>query len=110
MDTKKLMQTNDSAGLLVLRLVTGAIFIAHGLPKFGWDGGEGSLAGQATSMESMGFRLPFISALLIGITEIFGGALLMAGFFTRIAAATQTFAMLVITGCCSVLPDDGRRR
>lgn len=38
MDMKKLMHTSDSIGLLVLRVVTGAIFIGHGLPKFGWDG------------------------------------------------------------------------
>jgi putative oxidoreductase len=95
MDTKKLMRTSDSIGLLVLRLVTGAIFVAHGLPKFGWDGGEGSLAGAASSMESMGIPFPFISGILIGTTEIFGGALLMAGFMTRFVTAAQTFAMLV---------------
>ncbi|MFT5140887.1 MAG: putative oxidoreductase [Rhodothermales bacterium] len=95
MDTKKLMQTSDSVGLLVLRLVTGAIFIAHGLPKFGWDGGEGNLASLTSSMESMGIPLPFISGILIGTTEIFGGALLMAGFMTRIVTAAQTFGMLV---------------
>ena len=95
MNMKTLMQTRDSLGLLVLRVVTGAIFIAHGLPKWGWDGGEGSLSGLAENFGNMGIPLPTISAVLLGSTEIFGGALLIAGFMTRVTAATQTFAMLV---------------
>ena len=39
--------------------------------------------------------LPYLSAILVGSTEIFGGALLIAGFMTRIVTAAQTFAMLV---------------
>ena len=43
MDLKKLMKTSDSIGLAVLRVVTGAVFMAHGLPKLGLMG-DGSLA------------------------------------------------------------------
>lgn len=92
---EKLMHTSGSIGLLVLRVVTGAVFIGHGLPKFGWDGGEGSLAGLATNMENMGIPLPYISGIVIGCTEIFGGALLILGLFTRVVSAMQAFAMMV---------------
>ncbi len=95
MNIKSLMETRDSFGLLVLRVVTGIIFIAHGLPKFGWDGGEGSLAGMAANLEQMGVPLPYFSAILVGSTEVFGGALLIAGYMTRVVTAAQTFAMLV---------------
>ena len=94
MDFKKLMETRDSVGLAVLRVVTGAVFIAHGLPKFGFIG-DGSLAKTADMMGNMGIPLPAVSAFLIAATDTFGGALLIAGFMTRFVTATQVFALLV---------------
>ena len=94
MNMKKMMATTDSWGLLGLRLVTGTIFIAHGLPKFGVGGGEG-LAGLAGWLGSMGVPLPMLSAILVASSEAIGGALLIVGFMTRFAAATQVIAMLV---------------
>ena len=94
MNLKKLMETSDSLGLLVLRVVTGAIFIAHGLPKLGLLGGRG-LAGTAEGFANMGIPLPSISAFLVATTEVFGGVLLIMGFLTRIVTAAQAFAMLV---------------
>jgi putative oxidoreductase len=95
MNMNKLMETRDSLGLLVLRVVTGAIFIAHGLPKWGWDGGEGSLSALTEMLAGRGIPLPSVGAVLLGSTEIFGGALLIVGFMTRFVGAAQTFAMLV---------------
>lgn len=95
MQLQKLMETGDRLGLAVLRVVTGAVFVGHGLPKFGWDGGEGSIAATANSFANMGIPLPLISAWLIGVTEVFGGALLIAGFMTRLVSAAQCFGMLV---------------
>ena len=94
MDLKKLMKTSDSIGLAVLRVVTGAIFMAHGLPKLGLMG-DGSLAATTESFDSVGIPLPAISALIVGIVEAVGGALLIAGLMTRVVTATQTIAMLV---------------
>ena len=43
-------------GLLVLRLVVGALFIGHGTQKlFGWFGGYG-VEGTGGFMESLGYR------------------------------------------------------
>ena len=91
---KKLMSTNDSWGLLGLRLATGAIFIAHGLPKFGIGGG-GGLEGTASFLGGMGVPLPMLNAILVASSETIGGAMLIIGFMTRFAAATQVIAMLV---------------
>jgi putative oxidoreductase len=93
MDMKKLMSTTDSWGLLGLRLVTGSVFIAHGLPKFGFGGG--GLAGTAEMLGNMGIPLPMVAAFLVASAELIGGGLLIIGFMTRLAAATQVFAMLV---------------
>ena len=94
MNMKKLMATTDSWGLLGLRLATGAIFIAHGLPKFGVGGG-GGLEGTAGWLGGMGLPLPMLMAILVASSEAIGGAMLMVGFMTRFAAATQVIAMLV---------------
>jgi putative oxidoreductase len=91
---KKLMSTTDSWGLLGLRLVTGTIFIAHGLPKFGFMGG-GGLEGTAAWLGGMGVPLPMLNAVLVASSETVGGAMLIVGFMTRFAAATQVIAMLV---------------
>jgi putative oxidoreductase len=96
MNFKKLMSTNDSWGLLGLRLVTGIIFIAHGLPKFG-IGSERGLAEFAGWLGSIGVPLPMLSAILAASSEAIGGAMLIVGVMTRFAAATQVIAMLVAT-------------
>ena len=94
MNMKKLMATTDSWGLLGLRLATGAVFIAHGLPKFGIGGG-GGLEGTAGWLGGMGVPLPMLNAILVASSETIGGAMLIVGFMTRFAAATQVIAMLV---------------
>jgi len=94
MNMKKLMATTDSWGLLGLRLATGAIFIAHGLPKFGIGEG-GGLEGLASWLGGMGLPLPMLMAILVASSEAIGGAMLIVGFMTRFAAATQVIAMLV---------------
>jgi putative oxidoreductase len=94
MNMKKLMATTDSWGLLGLRLATGAIFIAHGLPKFGFGEG-GGLEGLAAWLGGMGLPLPMLMAILVASSEAIGGAMLIVGFMTRFAAATQVIAMLV---------------
>jgi len=94
MNFKKLMSTSDSWGLLGLRLVTGIIFIAHGLPKSGLTEGSG-IAGTGEFLGGLGVPLPLVSAFLLAATELVGGALLIVGFMTRLVASAQVFAMLV---------------
>lgn len=74
-------------GLLVLRLVVGALFIAHGLQKlFGWFNGDG-INGTADLLAGFGYRETTILAWVTGVTELTGGALLVLGLFTPIGAA-----------------------
>jgi len=74
-------------GLLVLRLVVGALFIGHGTQKlFGWFGGYG-VEGTGGFMDSLGYRPGKRYAVLGGIAEAGGGLLLFLGLFTPLAAA-----------------------
>lgn len=76
-------------GLLVLRLVLGATMLGHGLRKllgvFGGAGIDGFAAalGSAFGFDSYTSVLAWITAL----TETLGGALLIVGMFTPLAAA-----------------------
>lgn len=75
------------AGLLVLRLVLGATFVGHGLQKvFGLFGGPG-IDGFAQTLGGFGFRAPTVLAWVTGVTELAGGALVLLGVFTPLAAA-----------------------
>lgn len=94
MNFNKLMSTNNSWGLLALRLAAGAIFISHGSGKFGIGGG-GGLDGVTGMVTSLGFPMPGLFAILLASSEFIGGILLVLGFMTRFAAFTQVIAMAV---------------
>jgi putative oxidoreductase len=82
-------------GLALLRLTTGLILTAHGTQKlFGWFGGSGlDVTGQL--FETMGFLPGRRHALMAGLAETGGGALLALGLFTPIGAAFTCSVMLV---------------
>lgn len=73
---------------LMLRLALGAIFIVHGLPKLT------GLEGTAQFFAQVGIPAPFVMALVVGVIELIGGALLLIGYQTRIAAALLALNML----------------
>jgi putative oxidoreductase len=71
-------------GLLVLRLVTGLVWIGHGTQKlFGWFGAKqrGTLEGEFTHF---GYHPPLLFGYLAGTTELTGGLLLASGFATPV--------------------------
>ncbi|MFJ2367713.1 DoxX family protein [Microbacterium sp. NPDC087665] len=80
-----------SWGLLVLRVVVGAIFVAHGAQKIF----EYTLAGTIGSFAGMGVPLPEIAAPLVAFVELIGGAMLLVGLFTRLAGILLAVDMLV---------------
>lgn len=90
---------NPSAGapaltdlaLLVARVALGVILVAHGWQKFD----EWTVAGTAASFEGMGVPAPSVSAAVVTGAEVIGGALLIVGLFTPIAAAANAVSMLV---------------
>jgi putative oxidoreductase len=81
-------------GRLLLRLTLGGFFIGHGTQKlFGWFGGHGP-EGTAQFFEQLGLRPGRHQALAAGAAEAGGGALLVAGLATPLAASTLTATML----------------
>ena len=88
----------DSAdlGLVVLRLVIGLIFAAHGAQKaFGWWGGPG-YAGWTGALQHMGMRPAPWWALVSTAAEVAGGLLLALGLLTPLAAAALIGQAVVI--------------
>ncbi|TFH67534.1 DoxX family protein [Gammaproteobacteria bacterium LSUCC0057] len=97
LSAKTLYTTAAGYDALALRLVAGAIFIAHGAQKlFGWFGG-GGLEKTGQWMASIGLEPGYLMALLAGGAEFFGGLLLVVGLLTRPAALACAFTMLVAT-------------
>ena len=88
-----IMPRTDSrydAGLAILRVVTGAVFLAHGAQKLFQYG----LAGVTGSFVRMGVPLPAITAPLVSGLEFFGGIALIAGLLTRLVALGLAIDML----------------
>ena len=74
--------------LLVLRLVIGAIMIAHGYSKV-----FGGFSHVHDMVQHIGF--PSWTAYLLAATEFFGGILIIAGLFTRFVALAMLIDMSV---------------
>ncbi|HST84310.1 MAG TPA: DoxX family protein [Kineosporiaceae bacterium] len=74
-------------GRFAARALIGSLFIGHGTQKlFGWFDGPG-LDGTQGMMESLNLRPGRQHALAAGLTETTGGALLVAGLATPLAAS-----------------------
>ena len=75
--------------LLILRVALGVIFIFHGYPKL--------FAHTRETMQAfshMGF--PSFLAYIAGVIEFFGGCMLIAGLFTRVAGLLIAGEMAVV--------------
>lgn len=93
--TRRILATDQSWGLLALRIPVGIIFMAHGAQKlFGWFGGYG-LEGTGGFFATLGLEPGYFLALLAGSAEYFGGLALVLGFLVRPAAAALAITMLV---------------
>jgi putative oxidoreductase len=79
--------------LLVLRLVVGLLFAAHGAQKlFGMFGG-GGLEGTAGMFDNIGLRPGAVHARAAGTAEFAGGMLIALGLLTPFAAAALIAVM-----------------
>jgi putative oxidoreductase len=82
---KKLLQTENDAASLVMRVLLGIVFFPHGAQKvFGWFGGHGFIGTMNMFTYKMG--IPVFFAFLAIMAESLGSVALITGFLTRIAA------------------------
>ncbi|MDX5361107.1 MAG: DoxX family protein [Alphaproteobacteria bacterium] len=83
-------------GDLIIRASAGLILVPHGAQKlFGAFGGHG-LDGTAQFFSTqLGLEPAFLLALLVAVTEFFGGIALAAGLLTRVAALGIVVLMAV---------------
>jgi putative oxidoreductase len=86
--------TPDRA-LLALRLLAGGVFVAFGVGKFV------NHASELASFKTYGLPLPEVFVIVIGVIELAGGALLIAGLLVRPAAlvlAGDMVGAIVVSG------------
>jgi putative oxidoreductase len=82
-------------GLLIVRIVVGALFIGHRLQKLaGWFGGRG-LAGTGEWLESLGLRHGRRWAALAGTLEALGGLFFGLGLFNPMGTVFISAVMLM---------------
>jgi putative oxidoreductase len=82
-------------GRLLLRLILGGFFVGHGTQKlFGWFGGNGLSATGEFFEQSLGLKPGKAHASAAGVAEAGGGALLVVGLETPLAAAAIIATML----------------
>jgi len=86
---------NSDRGLLLLRLASGGVFVAFGLGKFV------NHASELASFKAYGLPAPELFVLVIGVVEVVGGVLLIAGVYTSLAAlvlAGDMVGAIIVSG------------
>ena len=82
------------AGILVLRLGFGIMFIFHGFPKIMAGPSDWEKAGM--NMQAIGISfLPVFWGFMSALAEFGGGVLLMMGLFTRVTASFMLVNMII---------------
>lgn len=88
---ERLLRRYQDFGLMILRLTVGIIFAIHGFSKIFHGGG---ITATIQTFADLGVYLPSITAWLVALGELLGGACLILGLFTRETAVYLAFIML----------------
>lgn len=88
-----------AVGLLLLRVVLGALLIPHGMQKLFGSFGGGGPKGTGAFFEQIGIKPGYVLALVAGLAEFVGGVLIILGFLTPLAAVAviATMAVAILT-------------
>jgi uncharacterized membrane protein YphA (DoxX/SURF4 family) len=87
---KKMIQTDNLASTLLIRLMVGLVFISEGVQKFLFPAIRG-----AGRFEAIGLPNPEFLGYFVGTIEVAGGLLILVGLFTRFAAIPLLIIMSV---------------
>jgi uncharacterized membrane protein YphA (DoxX/SURF4 family) len=87
---QKLIQTSRSKTTILIRLMVGVVFLSEGIQKFLYPAARG-----VGRFEKMGFPNPEFWGNFVGVFEIVGGAFLLMGLLTRVAALAMLVNMTV---------------
>jgi putative oxidoreductase len=87
---RKFIQTDHSGATILIRFMTGAVFLSEGIQKFLYLAMRG-----VGRFEKMGFPNPEFFGNFVGIFEVVCGVLLLIGFITRGAALAMLINMTV---------------
>jgi putative oxidoreductase len=91
---QRLLRTEPDVALLILRVLTGAVFFPHGAQKvLGWFGGHGLVGTMGFFTGKLG--IPAVFAGLAIAAEFLGSLGLVVGFLTRVAAFGLGCVMVV---------------
>jgi putative oxidoreductase len=78
--------------LLIVRVILGVIFIAHGYPKLFVFG----IPGFTQFLSQLGVPLPGFFAVVVSLVEFVGGIVLILGIFSRWAGLLLAINWLLI--------------
>src|SRR5688572_1460867 len=77
---------------LILRVVTGVVMFAHGYQKLTGGGAAGF---GRNALASLGVPAPVLMGYVVTYTELIGGALLILGLLSRLAALALTVDLVL---------------
>ncbi|AOZ98746.1 DoxX family protein [Flavobacterium commune] len=86
----KIISTNNSKTIILIRLIVGAVFLSEGIQKFLFPALRG-----AGRFEKIGLPSPEFLGSFVGAFEIICGLLLLIGLFSRLASIPLIVIMLV---------------
>jgi putative oxidoreductase len=91
--------TRAAKAILLIRVLVGWVFLSEGIQKFLFPDSLG-----AGRFVKIGIPWPQFMAPFVGVVEIVCGALLLAGFLTRLAAVPLLIDMVVALYSTKIVP------